>query len=161
MVSKSTSPRSRWGSRHRASPAGKNTAAPASAAPTAAPPQPLIRPSLVILEVASEEGIAGDAATVVDGYSSSSTGDEPVSSPETQGPSRLTPLKQPTPSLQQQQAALDKDEDAACDDLIFDILSGDGQPYNNDGFLSHLTDDMIVASSETIGGLSSSVKHEI
>lgn len=50
--------------------------------------------------------------------------------------------------------AFDTDDEAACDDLLMDILSGNGDAdVNGDGFLSLLTDEEVMANGGTaVGG---------
>lgn len=72
-------------------------------------------------------------------------------------------MKATDPASRPQPAVFDKDDDAACDDLLMDILSGDGQPDgDDDGFLSLLADDIVnlpcSASLESVNGF---VKQEI
>lgn len=126
-------------------------AAPVPASSPAASPSPAGSylplkqlPNVVKMEVTSDcdEGRNGvvvptPAAAVAgdSGYSSSSTLDDSTSF-ATGGPH------------QQQAVEFDRDDDAACDSLLMDILSGgDGQQgdgNDDDGFLSLLSDMMIV-----------------
>ena len=166
-----TSKRSHRESSHRPPATGEcSEATPVSSlAPALVPSQPSVRSCQVKLEVSSDKGTTEEASIVVDDNSSLTLGDAPtVSRPECE-PSRSPPFKQ-SPLLKQQQdlqqqtmTIFDKDDDAACDDLLLHILSDDGQSLgSSDGFLSLLIDDMITSTSslESIGCLSPLVKHE-
>ena len=112
-----------------------------------------------------DDRIAGPAV-VLDGYSSCSTLDDLSSAAERPECSvKVGGLQQE----QQQMVTFDRDDDAACDNLLLDILSGDGQGQGgDDGFLSLLADDMIVdpscttseTSPEPLQGLDCFVKEE-
>lgn len=85
----------------------------------------------------SDEGSYGEDVVMVDGgYTSSSTTTEEGSIVTDDFTSTCDP------SQHQQPAVFDKDDEAACDDLLMDILSGDGDGgVHDNGFLSLLTDD--------------------
>lgn len=110
------------------------------------------------MQVSADEGEVEGTAVVLDGYSSTSTFDDASSTAE-------------PPHLDEhdEAVAFDRDDDAACDHLLLDILSGSGEEGGaDDGFLSLLADDMIAnepssegASHEALEGLNGFVKREI
>ncbi|CAM9751696.1 unnamed protein product [Ectocarpus fasciculatus] len=141
-----------------AAPAGAASASSPAASPTSAGSERPLKqlPSVVKMEVTSDcdegrDGVvvpAPAAAPVGDsgGYSSSSS---------TLGDS--TPFAADGPN-QQQTVEFDRDDDAACDSLLMDILSGgDGQQgdgnNDDDGFLSLLSDDDMMIVNPASEGL--------
>ena len=129
--------------------------APAPAAPAAAP---LILPNLVKMEVSSDcegdgslSGGGACAAAVVDGgYSSSSTLDD-------------TPYTSEEEEQQQQvdSVEFDKDDNAACDSLLRDILGQQDGSADDDEFLSLLSEgDMMIVNPASEGLSEGFVKRE-
>eukprot|EP00904_Undaria_pinnatifida_P005436 jgi/Undpi1/2021/HiC_scaffold_12.g05407.m1 len=156
--------------------------APDMAPAAAVLPRPLVRPTLraVKVEMSSSSSSASSddddddktasAAVVLDGYSSSSTLDDLSSATERQDCSCFVKEARTLQQQQQQQMVpFDRDDDDACDNLLLDILSGDGQGQDgHDGFFSLLADDMVVDPScsgsqtapEPLQGLNCFVKEE-
>lgn len=131
----------------------------AAAAAAAQPERPSILPNLVKMEVASDcEAAAardGVSAVVVDGgYSSSSSLEDTPSTAEEHQPQQQQPHSYNQPqacSAEQANIQFDRDDDAACDSLLRDIL---GQDYGecDEGFLSLLSDeDMMIVNPASEG----------
>lgn len=102
------------------------------------------------------------------GYTSSSTTTEECSTSSEMPPFMTddldTTLPHGVPDEQQHVVIFDKDDEAACDDLLKDILSGDGDAdVSGDGFLSLLSDDCMSEASPVCGSTSSKsfVKQEM
>lgn len=102
------------------------------------------------------------------GYTSCSTTTEECSTSSEMPPFMTDDLDTTFPhgaqDEQQHVVIFDKDDEAACDDLLMDILSGDGDAdVSGDGFLSLLTDDCMPAASPVCGSTPSKsfVKEEM
>lgn len=68
----------------------------------------------------------------------------------------------PAPASTQQTIVFEKDDDAACDDLLMDILSGDGEHNGDDDeFLSLLADDIVDPSCDPLESMNGFVKEEL
>lgn len=146
------------------------TATPSQSTPCEQKRNPHVRSSLVKTERLSsdpsDEGCIGeDVATADCGYTSSSTTTEEGSTSSEVSPTFLAQdfVSPCHASEHEQPAVFDKDDEAACDDLLMDILSGDGDGgVHGDGFLSLLTDDgASTASGGGSGSNASFVKEEM
>ncbi|CAM9288160.1 unnamed protein product [Ectocarpus sp. 6 AP-2014] len=135
-------------------------AAPASASSPAASPSPAGSelplkqlPNVVKMEVTSDCDEGRDEV-VVPTPSAAVVGDSGYSSSSTLGDSTHFAAGGPH---QQQAVEFDRDDDAACDSLLMDILSGgDGQQGDgneDDGFLSLLSDDDMMIVNPASEGL--------
>lgn len=113
--------------------------------------------AFVKMEVCSDDEEPSTAAAVVandSDYSScnpddaSSIGSDCQYQSTTAVVDAATNAADPAPASTQQTVVFEKDDDAACDDLLMDILSGDGEHIGDDDvFLSLLADDIVDSSS--------------
>lgn len=128
-----------------------------------APADPPVLPNLVKMEVSSDcEGDSngnlagrGTSAAIVDGgYSSSSTLDDtPYTSEDEQ--------HQHQQDLSSDRVEFDKDDNAACDSLLRDILGQQDSSGDDDEFLSLLSDgDMMIVNPASEGLSEGFVKRE-
>lgn len=111
-------------------------------------------PNIVKMEVTSDcdEERSG---VVVPTPAAAVVGDSGYASSSTLGDS--TPFAADGPHQQQQAVEFDRDDDAACDSLLMDILSGgdgqQGEGNDDDGFLSLLSDDDMMIVNPASEGL--------
>lgn len=140
------------------------TASDVSPAPAPVVAAPLILPNLVKMEVSSDcEGhgsnmsrVGAATAAVVDGgYSSSSASDDtPYTSEE----------EQQQQALSSDRVEFDKDDNAACDSLLRDILGQQDDSGEDDEFLSLLSDgdmNMMIVNPASEGLNDGLVKREL